>query len=101
MADMLSETYAAFWETGMSEERSRAAAEETAGGATRLVRLEVTLSLGRGGIVALLLGVATPVITISQEAQLPGAFEHTGAILDPTRVSPYSSSPGAAGPTHA
>ena len=46
----------------MSEDRARAAAEEIAGFESRLVRLEVKVNLVMGGIVALLIGVATLVV---------------------------------------
>lgn len=41
MAVLLSETYAALKEAGVSDERARAAAEEIAGFEARVVRLEV------------------------------------------------------------
>ena len=62
MAVMLSDTYAAFRDAGVSEDRARAAAEEIAGFESRLVRLEVKENLVMGGIVALLIGVATLVV---------------------------------------
>ena len=45
MAVLLSETYSALKEAGVSDERARAAAEEIAGFEARIVRLEVKMNV--------------------------------------------------------
>ena len=45
MAVLLSETYAALKEAGVSDDRARAAAEEIAGFDARIVRLEVKMNV--------------------------------------------------------
>ncbi len=62
MPVMLSKTYEAFKEAGASDERAREAAEESAAFDARLIRVEPKLNLVLGGILTLILGVATLVM---------------------------------------
>ena len=62
MPVMLSKTYEAFKEAGASDERAREAAEEIAAFDARLIRVESKHNLVLGGILTLILGVATLVM---------------------------------------
>ncbi len=55
MALMLSKTYDALVAAGAPEDKARAAAEEVAGMNARLIRLEITTSIGAVGVLILLL----------------------------------------------
>ena len=62
MLVMLSKTYEAFKDAGVSDERAREAAEEIAAFDARLIRVKSKINLVLGGILTLILGVAALVM---------------------------------------